>query len=279
VPDLSPEADWSGALRGVDTVVHLAARVHVMHDTAADPLSAFRRVNVEGTAALARSAVQAGVRRFIFLSSIKVNGEHTLPGKPFSPTDAPNPRDPYGVSKLEAELELARIAAGSGMDLVLIRPPLVYGPAVGGNFRSMMQWLSSGIPLPLASIHNKRSLVARDNLVDLLVTCISHPAAANQTFMVADGEDLSTTDLLRRLGRALERPARLIPVPATLLKASAALVGRADIALRLCNWLQVDSSVTRSRLGWKPPLPVDEGLAQAARHFMSQYGPPPPTAS
>jgi nucleoside-diphosphate-sugar epimerase len=269
VPDLSADTNWSGALRDVDAVVHLAARVHVMRDTERDPLAAFRRVNVEGTLALAKRAAELGVRRFIFLSSIKVNGERTDPGKPYTPADPPNPQDPYGVSKLEAELGLARIAAGTSMDIVIVRPPLVYGPAVKGNFRSMMQWLARGIPLPLGSIHNKRSLVARDNLVDLLVTCISHPAAANQTFLAADGEDLSTTELLRRLGAALARPARLIPVPVGLLELGASIVGRPGIALRLCDSLQVDSGAARLRLGWSPPVSVNDGLSQAAQYFLS----------
>jgi nucleoside-diphosphate-sugar epimerase len=269
VPDLSADADWSDAVRDVDAIVHLAARVHVMRDREQDPLAAFRRVNVEGTLALARRAAESGVRRFIFLSSIKVNGERTDPGKPYTSADAPNPQDPYGVSKLEAELGLARIAAGSAMELVIVRPPLVYGPAVKGNFRAMMQWLARGIPLPLGSIHNKRSLVARDNLVDLLVTCVSHPAAANQTFLAGDGEDLSTTELLRRLGAALEHPARLIPVPAGLLKLAASLVGRPGIALRLCDSLQVDISAARSRLGWIPPVAVNDGLSRAAQYFLS----------
>lgn len=268
IPDLSADADWSQALRDVDAVIHLAARVHVMRDTAQDPLAAFRRVNVEGTLALARRAAQLGVRRFIFLSSIKVNGERTDPGRAFTPADRPAPQDPYGVSKLEAELGLARIAAESALEVVIVRPPLVYGPGVKGNFRSMMQWLARGLPLPLGSVHNQRSLVARDNLVDLLVTCIHHPAAANQTFLAGDGEDLSTTELLRRLGNALGRPARLIPVPARLLRLGASLVGRPGIALRLCDSLQVDISPARSRLGWNPPLAVNDGLLQAARHFL-----------
>lgn len=272
VPGLTPATDWSEALRGVDIIVHLAARVHVMRDTAADPLTAFRQVNVEGTSALARHAARSGVRRFIFLSSIKVNGERTLPGKPFTPTDRPGPLDPYGTSKLEAELELARLAARGDMSLVVIRPPLVYGPAVRGNFRSMMQWLVRGVPLPLGSIHNRRSLVSRDNLVDLIATCLTHPAASNQTFLTADGEDLSTTELLRRLGRALAHPARLISVPAGLLRGTAGLLGRADIALRLCDSLQVDSSATHTLLGWKPPQAVDQGLAEAARHFLEERG-------
>lgn len=269
IPDIGATADWSDALRGVDTVLHLAARVHVMHETERDPLAAFRRVNLDGTLALARAAAAAGVRRFVFLSSIKVNGEHTERGKPFTTADPPRPQDPYGTSKLEAELGLGQIAANSALEVVIVRSPLVYGPGVKGNFRSMMQWLVRGVPLPLGAIHNRRSLVGLDNLVDLLLTCVQHPAAANQTFLAADGEDLSTTELLQRLGRALEHPARLIPIPAALLQLAAAMVGRRDMALRLCESLQVDVSTTRTLLGWKPPVAVDQGLRQTARDFLT----------
>jgi len=270
VPDMSGDADWSAALLDVEAIVHLAARVHVMRETERDPVAAFRRVNVDGTLRLARRALESGVRRFVFLSSIKVNGERTEPGKPFTASDVPNPQDPYGVSKLEAEQGLARIANGSHMDLVIVRPPLVYGPGVKGNFLSMMRWLTRGVPLPLGAIHNRRSLIARDNLVDLLATCLYHPAAANQTFLASDGEDLSTTQLLQRLGAALEHPARLIPVPAKLLQFGATLAGQRAIAQRLCESLQVDSSSARSQLGWRPPVTIDAGLSLAARHFLSE---------
>jgi UDP-glucose 4-epimerase len=207
------------------------------------------------------------VRRFVFVSSVKVNGEATQPGLPFKPDDASTPLDAYGISKMEAEQGLREIAAQTGMEVVIIRPPLVYGPGVKANFAAMMRWLSRGIPLPLGAIHNGRSLVALDNLVDLILTCITHPAAANQTFLVSDGEDVSTTELLRRMGQALDSPARLIPVPAGVLKAAAALLGKRDMAQRLCGSLQVDIQKTRQLLGWTPPLTLDQGLKKAAEGF------------
>ena len=270
VGSLDERTDWRAALTGADIVIHLAARVHVMQDTATDPLVEFRRVNVQGTLNLARQAAAAGVRRFVFISSIKVNGETTELDQPFTADDEPAPLDPYGISKMEAEQGLRKIAAGTGMEVVIIRPPLVYGPGVKANFLSMMRWLRRGVPLPLGAIHNRRSMVALDNLVDLILTCIDHPAAANLTFLVSDGEDLSTTQLLQRLGRALGRPARLIPVPAMLLKVGAALVGKPAIAQRLCGSLQVDISKTQQLLGWTPPLSVDEGLKRAAEGYLRE---------
>ena len=264
VGELSAHTDWSGALAGVQAVVHTAARVHVMLEAAANPLAEFRRVNVQGTLNLARQAVAAGVLRFVFVSSIKVNGEATQLWRPFTADDAPAPPDAYGVSKMEAEQGLRGLAAQTGMEVVIIRPPLVYGPGVKANFAAMMRWLRRGVPLPLGAIHNQRSLVALDNLVDLIVTCLMHPAAANQTFLVSDGEDVSTTGLLRRMGQAMGRPARLIPVPASWLKLAATLVGKPDVAQRLCGSLQVDISKTRQLLGWSPPLTLQQGLGKAA---------------
>ena len=261
--DLEPFTDWSHALEDVSAVVHCAARVHVMDDTATDPLTEFRRINVQGTLNLARQAAAAGVRRFIFISSIKVNGEATQLGAPFSADDISSPLDPYGVSKMEAEQGLREISTQTDMEVVIIRPPLVYGPGVKANFASMMRWLKRGIPLPLGAIHNQRSLVALDNLVDLIITCLTHPAAANQTFLVSDGEDVSTTELLRRMGEAMGRPARLIPVPASWLKLAAAMVGKQDVVQRLCGSLQVDIEKTRRLLGWSPPVSLDEGLRRA----------------
>jgi nucleoside-diphosphate-sugar epimerase len=201
IGDVDRSTDWRIALSGMDCVVHLAARVHMMNDQGPDSLPEFRQVNAEGTANLARQAADAGVKRFIYLSSIKVNGEFTEPGHPFTADDAPAPEDPYGISKHEAEQALRQIASDTGMEVVIIRPPLVYGPLVKANFESMMRWLARGVPLPLAAaVQNRRSLVALDNLVDLVVTCLNHPSAANQTFLVSDGEDLSTADLLRRMG-------------------------------------------------------------------------------
>ncbi len=225
--DLS-EAHWKKDAWDSEVVVHCAARAHVVQDAAPDPLQAYREVNAQATLNLARQAAAAGVRRFVFISSIKVNGEATVPGQSFFADDAAAPLEPYGVSKMEAEQGLREIAKQTGMEVVIIRPPLVYGPGVKANFLSMMRWLFRGIPLPLGAIDNRRSLVALDNLVDLIVTCIDHPAAANQTFLVSDGQDMSTTELLRRMGRALGKPARLLPVPPALLKAGAALVGKPE---------------------------------------------------
>lgn len=267
VAGLAADVDWSASLEGAAVVIHSAARVHVMNDTADDPLVEFRKANVDGTLSLARQAAAAGVQRFIFISSIKVNGEGTELGYPYRADDTPAPQDPYGVSKMEAEQGLRALAAETGMEVVIIRPVLVYGPGVKANFRSMMSWLRKGIPLPLGATGNKRSLVAVDNLVDLIATCIDHPAAANQTFLVSDGEDLSTTQLLQRMGSALGRPARLLPVPASLLQAGAAMLGRRAIAQRLCGSLQVDICKTRERLAWAPPVSVDDALRKTARAF------------
>ena len=261
---LSPDANWQSGLLGVDLLVHTAARVHVMNDNVADPLTEFRRVNVQGTLHLARQAAAAGVRRFVFVSSIKVNGESTQAGQPFTADDTSAPQDAYGISKMEAEQGLRELSAQTGMEVVIIRPPLVYGPGVKANFAAMMRWLQRGVPLPLGAIHNQRSLVALDNLVDLIVTCITHPAAANQTFLVSDGEDVSTTELLRRMGQAMGKPARLLPVPASWLKLAATLVGKREVAQRLCGSLQVDIEKTRQLLGWSPPFSLDQGLKKAA---------------
>lgn len=266
VGDLSAQTDWRHAVTGVDTIVHTAARAHIMRDIKADPLAEYRRVNVDGTLNLARQAVDAGVRRFIFLSSIKVNGERTH-SRPYTADDAPAPLDPYGISKLEAEEGLRRMAQESRMEVVIIRPVLVYGPGVKANFHTMMRWLNRGVPLPLGAINNKRSLVAIENLVSLLLTCAHHTAAANQTFLVSDGEDLSTPALLRRLAAALGRPAKLFPVPTALLHASARALGQTDVAQRLGESLQVDISKTRELLGWAPPVSVDAALRRTALHF------------
>jgi len=260
VGNIDGDTFWKAALADCRAVVHAAARVHVMADTSVHPLDEFRRVNVQGTLNLAEHAAAAGVRRFVFISSVKVNGEATAPGLPFCADDVPAPLDAYGISKMEAEQGLREIAAHTSMEVVIIRPPLVYGPGVRANFAAMMRWLRRGVPLPLGAIDNRRSLVALDNLVDLILTCLTHPAAANQTFLVSDGQDVSTTQLLRRMGRAMQRPARLVPVPAGWLKEAAMLLGKGDMAQRLCGSLQVDIEKTRRLLAWQPPLTLDQGL-------------------
>lgn len=269
-PGLGPDSDWNMALQNIDAVIHCAARVHVMQEQAADPLAEFRRTNVEGTLRLAQQAVEAGVRRFVFVSSIKVNGEWTLPGEAFSADDLPAANDPYGISKLEAEEGLLALAAASGLEVVIVRPPLIYGPGVKANFQSMLRWLNKGIPLPLGAIENRRSLVALDNLVDLLVICLVHPAAAGERFLVSDGEDLSTSELLRRIGQALGRPAHLLPVPQSWLEGGARLIGREDLSQRICGSLQVNIDKTRERLNWTPPVAVNQALTLTAAHFLEQ---------
>ncbi|WP_414429999.1 UDP-glucose 4-epimerase family protein [Alcanivorax sp. IL3] len=243
-----------------DVLVHAAARAHVMDEDAAAPLAAYRAVNVDGSLAIARRAAAQGVRRFVFISSIKVNGEATPLGQPFRHDAKPAPEDAYGISKLEAEQGLTQLASDTGMELVIIRPPLVYGPGVKGNFAGMLKVVSKGLPLPLGRVDNRRSLVGLDNLVDLIRVCLDHPAATGQVFLVSDGEDLSTADLLRRAGQALDKPARLLPVPIGLLRLGATLLGKKAVADRLLGSLQVALVPTCERLGWQPPITVDEGL-------------------
>ena len=270
--DLSGETAWRGALDDVDVVIHAAARVHVMRDAASSPLREFRRVNVDGTMTLARQAATAGVRRFVFVSSIKVNGEATRPGTNFSADDVPAPVDAYGVSKLEAELALHELSRQTAMEIVVVRPPLVYGPGVRANFLSILRWLHRGVPLPFGAIDNRRSIVALDNLVDLLVTCVDHPAAAGKTFLVSDDQDLSTTELLRRCAQALGCRAHLIPVPVALIDLAARCLGRAELSRRLCGSLQLDISQTRRLLDWAPPVTTDDALVRTAQHFLAAKG-------
>lgn len=267
VPELDGKASLERALNGVDIVIHTAARVHVMQESSNDPLADFRKVNVDGTLNLARQAAAIGVKRFIFLSSIKVNGEATRLGQPFKPDDNPAPMDFYGISKMEAENELLELAKTSEMDVVIIRPVLVYGPGVKANFFNMMQWVSKGYPLPLGGINNKRSLVALDNLLSLIITCITHPAASNQIFLVSDGEDLSTSQLLVRTSKALNKRSILVPLPSWFLRIAATVLGKRDVYDRLCGSLQVDISKTRKVLGWQPEISVDDALCKTAKHF------------
>jgi nucleoside-diphosphate-sugar epimerase len=260
VQSLDANTDWSDAVTDQQVVIHAAARAHIMKDEVVDPLVEYRQTNVDGTLNLARQAAVAGVRRFIFISSIKVNGERTYIGKPYTAEDIPAPEDAYGISKYEAEQGLLQIASDTELEVVIIRPPLVYGPGVKGNFSSMMQVVKKGFPLPLGATNNKRSFVALDNLVDLIITCINHPAAANQVFLAGDGESLSTTELLRGVAKAAGVSSRLIPVPAAVLMFGASLLGKKAIAQRLLGSLQVDISKARDLLGWTPPISVEEGL-------------------
>ena len=266
VPSIEADTDWSEALVDVDVVVHCAARVHVMNDSISEPLAEFCKVNVAGTLNLAKQAALAGAKRFVFLSSIKVNGEETQPGGPYSAHDVPAPEDAYGISKAEAEAGLRLLSLETGIEVVIIRPPLVYGPGVKGNFSNLLRWVACGLPLPFGlATSNRRSFVGLDNLVDLILTCVDHPMAANQTLLVSDGEDLSTADLLSRIGKALNRPARLIPVPVSILIIASRLLGKSSISQRLLGSLQVDISMTCTLLNWKPPVSVDEGLRRAVQ--------------
>jgi nucleoside-diphosphate-sugar epimerase len=267
---INSDTDWHEALKGQDVVIHTAARVHLMHDGANDALEEYRRINVNSTLNLARQAADLGIRRFIFLSSVKVNGESTPIGHPFSENDIPAPLDPYGISKKEAEDGLFKLSRTTEMEVICIRPTLVYGPGVKANFASMMKWLFKGIPLPLGAIQNKRSMISLSNLVDLIACCITRREAANQVFLASDGEDISTTELCKRLGKALGRPARLIPIPMELLNIGAAIIGKNSIIQRLCGNLQVDITKAKSLLGWKPRLNIDEALKMTADEFIRQ---------
>jgi nucleoside-diphosphate-sugar epimerase len=266
--DRSTEDETIHALQGVQVVVHLAARVHVMTDQASDPLQEFRRVNVEWTDQLARSAALQGVRRFVYLSSIKVNGEQTV--VPFTEQDLPKPQDPYGVSKWEAEQALARVSTQTGMETVVLRSPLVYGPGVRGNFLQLLNILRRGIPLPLASIRNQRSLVYLGNLLDALVRCIQDPRSAGQTYLVCDGEDLSTPELVRRLGAAMGSKVCLWPCPTALLYWMGQVAGNRGMIDRLVGSLQVNSSKIQTELDWYPPFTVDAGLSKTAAWFRAR---------
>lgn len=258
INSIDAETDWMPALKDVDVVIHLASRVHVMKESAADPLKEFCKVNFYGTENLARQAVRAGVKRLVYVSSIKVNGERTA--LPFTESDEPNPQDFYGVSKYEAERALHRVAAETGLEIVIVRPPLVYGQNVKGNFAQMLKVLAKGIPLPLASVNNLRSLVYVGNLVDALILCAMHPVAAGQTYLISDGEDISTPDLLRRLGLAIGRPARLLPCPAACLRLGGRLTGQSEQIERLLESLRIDSGKIRRDLNWAPPFSLQQGL-------------------
>lgn len=270
VNEINASTDWRVALSGVNVVVHLAARVHVMNDKSSDPLAAFRAVNVDATLNLARQAVLSGVKRFVFVSSVKVNGEETT-SQPFTVFDAPAPLDPYGQSKLEAEIALRELSHVSGLEVVIVRPPLIYGPGVRANFLKLLQLVKSGVPLPLGAIHNRRSMVALDNIVDFLFTCTKHPAAAGQTFLVSDNNDVSISELLRMLAGAMGKRSMLIPVPAGIISGTSALFGQSAMTSRLLCSLQVDIGHTKSTLGWQPVVGMRESINKTVAHFLAQY--------
>lgn len=260
VGTIDGETNWADALRNVDVVIHLAARVHVMKDVSADPLAEFLKVNLHGTVNLTQQAARAGVKRLVYASSIKVNGERTSETTPFTELDKPNPQDPYAVSKWQAEQVLQRIAQETNLEVVTVRPPLVYGPGVKGNFISLLAAIDRGIPLPLASASNARSLVYVDNLVDALIACATHPAAAGQTYLVSDGEDVSTAVLVEKIARALGRSSRSFHFPPALLRALAGLAGRSDQADRLLGSLRVSNEKICRELSWSPPYTLEQGL-------------------
>ncbi len=266
VGDIGADTDWRTALEGVSGVVHLAARTHVLRETATDPLAEYRKINVSGTERLARSAAAGGVRRLVFVSSVKVNGERTGE-RPYSEDDTPRPEDAYGVSKLEAEQALSRIAAETGLELVVLRPPLVYGPDVKGNFLRLMHLVARGAPLPFGAIDNRRSFIYTDNLADAIVKTLSAPRAAGRTYLVSDGEDVSTPDLVRGLALALGVKPRLLSLPLAALGFAATLAGKRGEFARLAGSLQVDSSRLRRELGWQPPFTLAQGLELTAKWY------------
>lgn len=270
VGDIDGATDYSSALNDVNVVIHAAARAHIMHDEVSDPLAEYRKVNVEGTLNLAKQALTAGVKRFVYISSIKVNGESTSGLSAFTEADAAKPEDPYGVSKYEAEAGLRLLAQETGLEVVIIRPPLVYGPGVKANFMSLLKLSATGLPLPFGSVNNRRSMVYVGNLVDLIVLCIDHPLAANETFLVSDGNDVSLRSLLTHMRSAMGRSARLVPVPVWLFKLAGALTGKRGVVDRLVGDLQVDSSKARTLLDWVPPYTVEQGIAATVAEFMNK---------
>ena len=274
VTKLDATADWHNTLTGVQTVIHCAARVHVMRDHAQDPLTEFRRVNTQGTETLARAAARSGVKRLIFLSSIKVNGESTLPVSPFDEASPAKPQDSYAISKWEAEQALTRVSAETGLEVVVLRCPLVYGPGVKGNLLRLLQAVDQGIPLPLALARNRRSLIYLDNLTNAIVTCLTHPAAAGRTYLVSDGEDVSTSELIARSAQALGKPSRLWPCPLGLIELAGRVTGKSDEITRLLGSLCIDSSKIRSELYWTPPYTLEQGLAETSRwlHGQNNHG-------
>src|SRR5215831_10648627 len=277
IGDINSRTDWRAALDRVDVVVHLASRAHVRNDSSISGNIQFQ-ASVDGTLNQARQAVQAGVKRFVFISSIKVNGEVTELDRPFTADDTPNPQNPYARFKLAVEQGLFELSKKTGLEVSVIRPPLVYGPGVKANFATMLEWVDRGRPLPLGAVHNKRSFVFVDNLADLIVVVASHPAAAGEVFLVSDCEDISTTELLRRMAKALGRPSWMMPVPASVLNLAAAAVGQRALVSRLTDSLQVDISKTRKLLGWAPRVSVTEGLCLTARDFLRANAAPDPLA-
>ncbi|OEU62572.1 MAG: hypothetical protein BA867_05005 [Desulfobacterales bacterium S5133MH16] len=267
IESIDGDTDWKNTLEGVNTVVHLAARVHVMKDSASDPFSECRKVNVMGSERLALAAVQYGVKRFIFISSVKVNGEENV--RAYKESDAPAPRDSYGISKMQAEKRIKEITADSDMDFVILRPPLVFGPGVKANFLKLIKTVDKGTPLPLASVQNRRSLIYIENLTHAIITCIQHPNAGDQTYFVSDDEDVSTSELIQKIASALNKSARLFPFPQLLLFILGRLIGKGPAVDRLIGSLTVDISKIKQGLGWKPPFTMEQGLRETAKWHLN----------
>ena len=268
VSSIDSSTDWSGAFDGVDCVVHCAARVHQMNESEQDALAAYREVNTLGTLTLARQAADAGVKRFVFVSSIKVNGELSELDSPFEPDLNHTPQDPYGLSKYEAEIELAQLAKDTGLEVVIIRPPLVYGPGVKANFLSMMRLIDKGIPLPFGAIKNQRSLVYLDNLSDLILTCCEHPSAPGRTFLVSDDNDVSTTQLMRTIALSMGQAPRLLPIPMSWIQAGSSILNKQHIAQRVCGNLQVEVGLTKEVLSWEPPVTFEQGIKNTVQAYL-----------
>ena len=267
VGDIGPETDWSNALKNIDAVMHLAARVHVVREHEKDPMAAFWFVNVDGTRQLAEACVKAGVKRLVFCSSVKAMAERSLPGHPLTEADTPAPETDYGLSKLEAENLLLEISARTGLEVVNVRPPLVHGPGARGNFLSLLRLCAMRLPLPVKSIANRRSFLHVDNLADALVLCATHPAAAGETFLVCDGQAFSTPELMEILGRGMGRGQRLFPFPPALLHGGLRLLGKGEVYEKLCGNLELDDTHLRQTLGWIPPIGPEEGLLATAKWF------------
>lgn len=269
VGDIQDSLDWMPCLKGVDAVVHLANRAHALRESDSNSLALYRLINTEGTLHLARQAAAIGVKRFIFISSVKVNGESTLPGQSFSQVDQNIPTDPYGLSKYEAEQKLKELSLNTGMEVVIIRPPLIYGPGVKANFLKMIQWVEKDIPLPLGSINNKRSLLGIDNLLDFIQVCLTHPKAANQIFLISDDYDVSTTELLKEIAGAMRHPTNLLPIPQFVLEKGLILLGQGHIAERLCSSLQLDINLAKTLLSWKPPFSFKNQMNKTLVAYLS----------
>ncbi len=271
IGDIDEVTDWQDCLGGVECVIHLANRAHVMNEQSSNPLALYRKVNTAGTLNLARQASTAGVKRFIFMSSIKVNGGSTLPGQALSPKDQHTPVDPYGLSKYEAELGLKLIAEQTGLEVVVIRPPLIYGPRVKANFLKMMRWVEGGIPLPFGAIQNQRSMLGLDNLINFIELCLTHPDAAGQIFLVGDDHDVSTTELLKEIAAAMDCPSRLLSIPQYYIENLLIILGQRHISERLCGSLQLDISLAKTRLAWRPPYTFKDQLKKTVLDYLSRH--------